>query len=642
MNAPGGTGTLLDGRYRVGPMIARGGMSTVHRGTDTRLDRPVAIKVMDPRLAGDPAFRARFEREARSAARIDHPAVVDVHDQGADPHPGPDPVLFLVMELVEGGTLRDVLRARGAGPGSDPATEPGAIGVPAAFAVLEPVLAGLAQAHRLGMVHRDVKPENVLISHAGEVKIADFGLVTAAAQAGTSHVGMIMGTVAYLSPEQVTTGAADARSDVYAAGILLYELLTGTPPFAGDTPISVAYRHVNSAVPAPSLVAGDVPPELDALVLRATDRDPAARFADADALLAELRALRSQLAVPAVPAPVPPRPAGTTAAVSAGPTGTAAYAGPGGTAAFPGPGSTAAGPALPGPGGTAVWSRQRAGTLPGHAGPARRGTRRRGFAAWVAVATVLALVVVLAGWWLGTGRWTAMPSVVGLERAAAERLLGDADLLVVVTPAFSDDVAAGIVAAADAEPDAELLRGSEVALTVSNGRPAVPEIPRGTALEVAERLVRDAGLTPVQDAGAGERRGRGDGRDGDEGRDEDEERDDEEREDEERDRRGPDRDRFDDDHPVGSVLRTDPAAGTVLAVGAPVALVLNVEDEQVTVPFLIGRSAAEARAALRRLDLRPDVRSQLPFGLGGGTVVGQDPGPGTPVEPGSVVVLTTL
>ena len=171
MNAAPVAGALLDARYRVGSPIATGGMSIVYRGVDTRLDRPVAIKIMDPRFAGDPAFRIRFEREARSAARIDHPAVVDVHDQGADSNNGTDR-LFLVMELVDGGTLRDVLRARGA------------LGVPAAFAVMEQVLSGLAEAHRIGIVHRDVKPENVLISRTGEVKVADFGLVTAAAQAG--------------------------------------------------------------------------------------------------------------------------------------------------------------------------------------------------------------------------------------------------------------------------------------------------------------------------------------------------------------------------------------------------------------------------------------------------------------------------
>ncbi|WP_246394087.1 protein kinase domain-containing protein, partial [Pseudonocardia pini] len=230
-------------------------MSIVHRGLDTRLDRPVAIKIMDPRMAADPVFRGRFEREARSAARIDHPNVVDVHDQGRY-----GDTLFLVMELVEGGTLREVLRRRGA------------LGVPLAFAVLEPVLAGLAQAHALGMVHRDVKPENVLLGTDGTLKVADFGLVTAAAEAGVSHAGMILGTMAYLSPEQVATGQADPRSDVYAAGVLCYELLTGAPPYTGDNALSVAYRHVNDDVPAPSRIAGDVPPELDELVLRATSR----------------------------------------------------------------------------------------------------------------------------------------------------------------------------------------------------------------------------------------------------------------------------------------------------------------------------------------------------------------------------------
>ena len=196
---------------------------------------------------------SRFEREARSAARIDHPAVVDVHDQGTGVLGDGEPVVFLVMELVEGGTLRDVLRARGAARRAGGGRRPG------------PVLDGLAQAHARGLVHRDVKPENVLIAATGEVKVADFGLAVAAAQAGASHAGMILGTVAYRRPEQVATGAADARSDVYSAGVLAYELLTGAPPYTGDTAISVAYRHVTLRRPGAVVeVAGDVPPELDA------------------------------------------------------------------------------------------------------------------------------------------------------------------------------------------------------------------------------------------------------------------------------------------------------------------------------------------------------------------------------------------
>ena len=206
-------GAVLDGRYRVDTMIATGGMSTVYRGLDIRLDRPVALKVMDSRYAGDHQFLTRFQREARAVARLKDPGLVAVYDQGIDgQHP------FLVMELVEGGTLRELLRERGPMP-------PHAVA-----AVLGPVLGGLAVAHRAGLVHRDVKPENVLISDDGEVKIADFGLVRAVAEAKITSTSVILGTAAYLSPEQVGTGDAGPRSDVYAVGILTYELLTGAHP----------------------------------------------------------------------------------------------------------------------------------------------------------------------------------------------------------------------------------------------------------------------------------------------------------------------------------------------------------------------------------------------------------------------------
>ncbi|MGH3989753.1 MAG: protein kinase domain-containing protein, partial [Pseudonocardiaceae bacterium] len=200
-------------------------MSTVYRGTDTRLERPVAIKVMAPRFAADPMFLQRFEREARAAARLDHPGVVGVHDQGVDSSSAGDHV-FLVMELVDGATLRDLLRLHGRLP------------VPLAISVADMVLSALAAAHREGLVHRDIKPENVLIGPGGVVKVADFGLVRAAAELSSTG-DVILGTVAYLSPEQVATGAADARSDVYAAGVLLFEMLTGAPPYTGETALSV-------------------------------------------------------------------------------------------------------------------------------------------------------------------------------------------------------------------------------------------------------------------------------------------------------------------------------------------------------------------------------------------------------------------
>lgn len=284
-------GTVLDGRYRVDVMIATGGMSAVYRGLDLRLDRPVALKVMDTRYAGDAQFLTRFQREARAVARLADPGLVAVYDQGGGRAGGPPP--FLVMELVEGGTLRELLRERGPMPPH------------AAAAVLGPVLGGLAAAHRAGLVHRDVKPENVLISDDGDVKIADFGLVRAVAEAKITSTSVILGTAAYLSPEQVSTGDADPRSDVYAAGILTYELLTGHTPFVGDSALAVAYQRMDNDVPAPSTVIAGVPAQFDDLVLHATARDPARRYADAREMREELDAIVDELGLPPFRVPAP-------------------------------------------------------------------------------------------------------------------------------------------------------------------------------------------------------------------------------------------------------------------------------------------------------------------------------------------------
>ncbi|MEZ0359996.1 protein kinase [Mycobacterium sp. SA01] len=281
-------GVLLEDRYRVDAKIATGGMSTVYRGLDVRLDRPVALKVMDARYAGDSQFLTRFQREARAVARLKDPGLVAVYDQGLDgSHP------FLVMELIEGGTLRELLRERGPMPPH------------AAAAVLRPVLGGLATAHRAGLVHRDVKPENVLISDDGEVKLVDFGLVRAVAEAGITSTSVILGTAAYLSPEQVSTGAADARSDVYAVGVLAYELITGATPFNGDNPLTVAYQRMDHDVPPPSAAISGVPPQFDEFIARATARDPEARFADAAEMAEDLDAIAVELALPKFRVPAP-------------------------------------------------------------------------------------------------------------------------------------------------------------------------------------------------------------------------------------------------------------------------------------------------------------------------------------------------
>jgi len=558
------TGVLLEERYRVGELLAIGGMSRVYRGTDLRLEREVAIKVMDSRLAADPSFRGRFEREARAIARIDHPGVVDVYDQGEHGEP-PDPVVFLVMELIRGGTLRDVLGERGALP------------VPEALAVLEPVLSALAAAHAQGMTHRDVKPENVLISTAGAVKVADFGLVTAAAQAGASTAGMIMGTVAYLSPEQVTGRAVDARSDVYSAGVVLYELLTGVPPYDGEHALSVAYQHVNQDVPAPSTRVPGVPPDLDALVISATRRDPEARPPSAEVLLHAVRGVRASLGIPRVPVPVPGGPPAPRTAPSGAPGQTLGprHAAPVGAAprSFAPPGGLPAGPAH---------AAEGASTVPGHAPPGHRPTRamtsasaasrfqhgpaeawagaeagspsawtsdadlpdyvaqrrrgRRILAIWIAAVLLLALLIGALAWGAGVGQWSSTPAVIGLDQASAERLINEAGLVPSVRTAPNDTASAGTVYEAVPGPSSRVRKGSTVTLSVSTGRPRVPAVPPGTAVPDAERMLRDAGLAPREDAADYA------------------------------------------SHPTaprGTVIGTSPAAGTSLPVSSPVTLILS-------------------------------------------------------------------
>jgi len=271
-------GQLLDGRYRVESLIARGGMATVYLGTDTRLERTVALKIMHAELASDEDFVRRFVGEARSVARLSHPNVVTVYDQGADGR-----ILYLAMEHVPGRTLRDLLNSRGR------------LSPHEALDVMTGVLGGLAAAHDAGIAHRDVKPENVLLNDSGTVKVADFGLARLLAGVSQTKTGMIIGTAAYLAPEQVAGRAADVRTDVYAAGVMLFELLTGRQPHTGDTPLAVAYKHVNEVVPPPSSAVPGLPPALDALVALATSRDPELRPGDAGQFLHAVTGARQGL-----------------------------------------------------------------------------------------------------------------------------------------------------------------------------------------------------------------------------------------------------------------------------------------------------------------------------------------------------------
>ncbi|MFC3894262.1 Stk1 family PASTA domain-containing Ser/Thr kinase [Lentzea rhizosphaerae] len=562
-------GGLLEQRYRVDAVLARGGMSTVYRGRDTRLDRDVAVKVMDPHLTADPAFVARFEREARAAAQLHHPAVVSVHDQGVD-----GDQVYLVMELIDGGNLRDLLNQRGKLP---PAV---------ALSVLGPVLSALGAAHRAGLVHRDVKPENVLIGPGGQVKVADFGLARAIAENGVTSDSEILGTVAYLSPEQVETGAADARSDVYSAGIVLYEMLAGQAPYRGETPISVAYQHVNSDVPS----IPEIPLALDTLVRKATRRDPSLRPANAEAFLIELERVGSELGLTPQPVPVPgsapendrtvvmrPVPVSVGATPPSVAEATRPVVPPPMSSPMSGAMTTVqTGPPTPPPGiaGTRAMQRpEQPRRRPAQRKPkvdpveAERKRRKKLFIIWGSVVAVLALIVGLFSWYLGAGRWTAVPAVVGQTEQNAAQLVRNAGLTTLYEKVPSNDVPNGQVLRTEPGEGSELRKGEPVKLVVSRGKPVVPFVNVGTEVDVATKDIEAAGLKAAKD---------------------------------------PSKDAFHDTVPIGKVVALEPRAGTALNIDSPVILVLSKGPSPRTpVPNVAGKTKDEAFAELQRAGLEP-------------------------------------
>ncbi|MER5766780.1 Stk1 family PASTA domain-containing Ser/Thr kinase [Streptomyces sp. NPDC001985] len=566
-------GQVLDGRYRVDARIAVGGMATVYRAVDTRLDRELALKVMHPDLAGDAAFVERFIREARSVARLAHPNVVGVFDQGAE-----GSYVYLAMEYIAGCTLRDVLRERGA------------LRPRAALDILEPVLAALGAAHRAGFVHRDIKPENVLIGDDGRVKVADFGLVRAVGSV-TSTTGAVLGTVSYLAPEQIEDGASDTRSDVYACGVVLYEMLTGAKPHSGDTPAQVIYRHLNEDVPAPSASAPGLAPELDALVAGATARDAGARPYDAVELLARAREARAALGDEQLDL-VPPgaREPDDPPAPATGEERTDVIA-----RALP--------REEPGVSRTARLSLTPAAPAP----PARRGARswrltlsRRGV-----LAIVAAVLVVLGGgigvWYINSGQFTRVPALIGKTESDARRELESAGLDVrTVREEFSETFDRGAVITSDPATSERIRGNGSVTLVVSRG-PEVIRVPsvKGEPLAEAERRLKEAGLAP----GAVSRE-------------------------------------FSETVPQGSVVRTDPEAGARRSPDSGVAVVVS-KGAPIEVPGVTGDSVAEATEELEGAGFTVEIASgRVHSPKDEGTVARQSAARGARLAAGDTVTLT--
>jgi serine/threonine-protein kinase len=435
-------GRLLEGRYAVEAFIAHGGMASVYLATDTRLERRVAVKVLHAHLCDDRETVARFEREARAAARLSHPDVVAVYDQGTDNNRP-----FLVMEFVPGATLRQILRDRGR------------ISTAEAVAVMDHVLAALAVAHSAGLVHRDVKPENVLVTADGRVKVADFGLARAVAGSSVTTTGsVLMGTAAYLAPEQFEHGTADERSDVYSAGVLFFELLTGTAPFEADNTYALLNRHASEDIPAPSTRAADIPPQIDALVTWATSRDPQERPADAGELHSSLADVRDRLGLHGV---VPAPPVAMTTRLVESPTAGSASA------------TTAT---------TVVGGRPPIVVPPIRSRSPRR--RRRGLIVTLLIALVVALSAV-AGWWFADGRYSHAPNVLGLTRSAANAKLTTEGLHAKwLDPVYSLKVAKGLVASES--NSGHVTHGSTVDLRLSRGaRPHVLQNFSGQSVSAA-------------------------------------------------------------------------------------------------------------------------------------------------------------
>ena len=564
-------GRLVDGRYQVRARIARGGMATVYLATDLRLERRVAIKIMHGHLADDNTFKTRFVQEARSAARLAHPNVVNVFDQGQD-----SDMAYLVMEYLPGITLRELLK------------DYTKLTPEQTVDIMDAVLAGLAAAHKAGIVHRDLKPENVLLADDGRIKLGDFGLARAAS-ANTATGQALLGTIAYLSPELVTRGVADARSDIYAVGIMMYEMLTGEQPYVGEAPMTIAYQHANDTVPAPSSTNPAVPVELDQLVLWATARDPDERPSDAREMLDALRQVEPSIRGS--------RPfAGATQATMVIT-----------DAALPAGAATAETTVLGGGVPLAVATADGGGASDDGADVAaltstadRR--KRRGY--WI-FALVLLLTGLAAGtgWYFGAGpgAMAEVPETATLAPDSATLVLEEAGFAVEPGERHDPVVPSGQVSGTDPEAGEQARRGSVVTLFVSLG-PQMLALPDVVGQPEADARTALGDFTVAEESAT----------------------------------------QFSGEVAAGNVIAVLGADGAAVASGAdyPELGDLTLVVSAGAVPPVEGLPLAEAQAALENVDLKVQVEdpvfdSTVPTGNVITATWTEDP-----MRPGSLVVLT--
>ena len=589
---------VLSGRYEIGDLLGRGGMAVVHAGRDVRLGRQVAIKMLRADLARDPAFQARFRREAQSAAGLNHPSIVAVYDTGEDVVPGiggaDEHIPFIIMEHVSGRTLREILHdtdrqtpAQGIGADATPAP----LGVERAVQITAGVLSALDYSHRADIVHRDIKPANVMLTDTGAVKVMDFGIARAMSDSSATmtQTQAVIGTAQYLSPEQARGETVDARSDLYSTGCLLFELLTGRPPFIGDSPVSVAYQHVRETPQAPSTFNPAVGADLDRVVLHALAKDRDDRYADAAAFRADLLAA---LDGRPVKAPV------------AAPVGEATVAMPAAAAAAAGLGAAAASPQA-----TQVFHAPAAAPVPvpvGHLEDEEPEEPRRGRAAGYVLLALAVIAVIAGGIWLFTQVLdrpedpvlVSVPDLTGSDRATAKAALEDRGLVYAEgEPQNSDSVAADLVMSQNPESGRQVEDGSTVTVVISLGvgEVAVPDLAGMTQAE-ARAALAEAGLVAGQVT-------------------------------------------TQDDPKVEKdrVISSTPAAKAMVAEGSEVAIVVS--TGMVALPDVTGVPYLEARDTLLALGLSTRAEPQEDAEAAPDTVLSQDPQPGS-VPQGTEVVLT--
>ena len=559
------TGEVIDGRYQLSRIVASGGMATIYAALDLRLDRQVAVKVMHPHLAQDEQFVSRFIREAKAAASLSHPNIVSVLDQGWNQ--GGVPCVFIVMELVEGATLRDYLH------------EQGSLTVERALQIMTPVASALAAAHKLGITHRDIKPENILVSKEGRIKIADFGLARGALLGNTmtAESSVILGSVSYLSPEQVQRGVADARSDIYSLGIVLFEILTGQKPYQGDDPVQIAIRHVNERVPAPSTLKSTISAEVDALVLSATDINPDKRPRDAGVLLEQIRELsekldprKRQLSLELDLPPLPLKPAAKEK-----------------KSKFSTPAKKEE---------TPVKKEKTAQTKKKQVSARVQRNRR--------IAALLAIIIGAGIWYgfLGPGSKVVVPSLAGLTVKEATSTLKDLGLsLDVATEEFSEDIPDGKIITSSPAGGGRVSPNGTVDVTISKGkeRYAVPNL-QGLKQDVAEQQLKDNKLVL-----------------------------------------GDVKEEFSSECPKGFIMRSDPASGERVKRDSQVNLVISLGVEQVAFADYKGKSGEQALNELSDAGFDVKTKYVYSEDLPIGAVISQTPGAGQVDKGSTITLLVS-